>query len=77
MATHPLRPALPPDHHLTDAFGYAPPPGPLPAVFITRVDHTLALHLATPRTWFDANQAAHLAQALTRQLTTTLGEPDQ
>ncbi|NUT95344.1 MAG: hypothetical protein HOY78_25285 [Saccharothrix sp.] len=72
MATHPFRPTLPPDIHLTDAFGYAPPPGPLPAVFITRVDRTLALHLATPRAWFTADQATGLAQALTRQLTTVL-----
>ncbi|MEJ2856045.1 MULTISPECIES: phthiocerol/phthiodiolone dimycocerosyl transferase family protein [unclassified Saccharothrix] len=73
MATQRLRLTLPPGINLTDVFGYAPPPGPLPAVFITRVDHTLALHLATPRTWFDTDQAAHLAHALARQLDTTLG----
>ncbi|MFJ6677174.1 condensation domain-containing protein [Actinosynnema sp. NPDC091369] len=70
MATHRFRSTLPPGVELTGAFGYAPPPGPVPAVFVTRVDRTLALHLATPRAWFDADQAAGLAHALTTQLAT-------
>jgi hypothetical protein len=72
MATHRLRLTLPPDLRLTGAFGYAPPPGPLPAVFVTRVDRTLALHLATPKAWFDAEQAARLARALDDELTASL-----
>ncbi|MFE9751110.1 hypothetical protein ACFYOT_39910 [Saccharothrix saharensis] len=72
MATHRFRPTLPPGVELTGTFGYAPPPGPVPAVFIGRADRTLALHLATPRAWFDAAQAAHLAHALTRQLDSAL-----
>lgn len=72
MAAHRLRPTLPPDLRLTGAFGYAPPPGPLPAVFVTRVDRTLALHLATPKAWFDADQAARLAHALRHRLAASL-----
>ncbi|WP_158853987.1 phthiocerol/phthiodiolone dimycocerosyl transferase family protein [Saccharothrix deserti] len=75
MATHRFRPTLPPGTRLTATFGYAPPPGPVPAVFITRVHHTLALHLATPRAWFDARQAASLAQALSHQLVTAVDDP--
>ncbi|MEU4744945.1 condensation domain-containing protein [Actinosynnema sp. NPDC023658] len=76
MATHRFRTTLPPGTRLAGTFGYAPAPGPVPAVFITRVDHTLGVHLATPRAWYDADQAEHLAHALDHHLTATVGGPE-
>jgi hypothetical protein len=76
MATHRFRATLPPGTRLSGAFGYAPAPGPVPAVFVTRVDHTLGLHLAAPRAWYDADQAARLARALDHHLTAAVGGPE-
>ncbi|MGP3969928.1 phthiocerol/phthiodiolone dimycocerosyl transferase family protein [Streptomyces sp. 6N223] len=74
LAAFPLRLTLPPGTSATELFAYAPPPGPVPTVFVTRTRQALGLHLATPRAWFHVEQATGLARSLTRHLTAAMGE---
>ncbi|MGW5124251.1 phthiocerol/phthiodiolone dimycocerosyl transferase family protein [Streptomyces sp. NPDC004069] len=51
------------------------PPGPVPTLFVTRHDEALCLDLVQPRAWYTREQAGHLANALLRTLTVTIGAP--
>ncbi|CCB71118.1 phthiocerol/phthiodiolone dimycocerosyl transferase family protein [Streptantibioticus cattleyicolor] len=77
LAACPVRLDPPPGTAVTGLFAYAPPPGPVPTVFVTRTRRCLGFHLATPRAWFDAAQAAGLARSLADQLARVLDEPGE